>query len=127
MTDHLADQFSAVAEAFTRKAAIYDSFGKAHPNLTRMREKVSAHIQSVVPAGSYLLELNAGTGLDAAALVQRGDRIHATDIAPGMVSEIAGKIEQYGLSDSLTVQQCSFTELDQVSAGPFDAIVSSAV
>src|SRR5574341_575045 len=98
----MADHLSAVAEAFTRKAAVYDSFGEAHPNLTRMREKVYAHIQSIVRGGSYLLELNAGTGLDAAALVQSGYRIHATDIAPGMVSEIAAKIERYNLSHSLT-------------------------
>jgi ubiquinone/menaquinone biosynthesis C-methylase UbiE len=122
---HLADQFSAVAEAFSRKAAVYDSFGEAHPNLDRMRQRVYAHIESIVPPGSYLLELNAGTGLDAAALVRRGYRIHATDIAPGMVSEIAAKIDRWNLAESLTVQQCSFAELDQVAAGPFDAVYSN--
>lgn len=121
MTDHLA----AVAEAFSRKATVYDAFGEGHPNLSRMREKVYAHSQSVVSAGSYLLELNAGTGLDAAALAQRGYRIHATDLAPGMVAQIEAKIERLKLADRLSAQQCSFTALDQVECGPFDAVISN--
>jgi ubiquinone/menaquinone biosynthesis C-methylase UbiE len=121
----MRDPIGAVAEAFSRKATIYDAFGKAHPNLMRMREKVYARIESLVPVGSYLLELNAGTGLDAAAMVGRGYRVHATDIAPGMLAQIQHKIARCNLGDWLTAQQCSFTELDQISAGPFDAVYSN--
>ena len=78
--------FEDVAEAFSRKAAVYDAFGEDHENLTRMRRKVRDHISALLPVGSYLLELNAGTGLDATAMVQRGYRVHATDISPGMVA-----------------------------------------
>jgi ubiquinone/menaquinone biosynthesis C-methylase UbiE len=119
------DPARAVAEAFSRKATIYDAFGEAHPNLTRMREKVYGHIESLVPVGSYLLELNAGTGLDAAAMVGRGYHVHATDIAPGMLAQIQHKILRGNLVDRLTAQQCSFTNLDQISMGPFDAVYSN--
>jgi len=78
------------------------------------------------------LELNAGTGLDAVALVERGYRVHATDIAPGMVAqmelkraEMVRKKEILGLDGRFTTQLCSFTELDKVAAGPFDAVFSN--
>jgi ubiquinone/menaquinone biosynthesis C-methylase UbiE len=121
----MSEPISAVAEAFSRKATVYDSFGEAHPNLTRMREKVYARIAALVPPGSHLLELNAGTGLDAAALVARGYRVHATDIAPGMLAQIQHKIARGNLAGWLTTQQCSFTDLDQIKSGPFDAVVSN--
>lgn len=123
MIDH--NHFQNVADAFSHKALIYDAFGKGHENLTRMRRKVYDHIGSLVASGGYLLELNAGTGLDAVEIVRRGYRVHTTDIAPGMIGKIEQKIEQHGLHGRLTAQRCSFTELDQVSIGPFDAIYSN--
>lgn len=118
-------QLSQVAAAFSRKAGAYDAFGQDHVNLQRMREKVYAQMARWTPAGSHILELNAGTGLDAAALVERGYRVHATDIAPGMVAAIERKRETSGLDGRFTTQLCSFTELDKVDAGPFDAIFSN--
>jgi ubiquinone/menaquinone biosynthesis C-methylase UbiE len=118
-------QLSQVAAAFSRKASVYDAFGADHANLSRMRGKVYEQISRWTPADSHILELNAGTGLDAMALIQRGYRVHATDIAPGMVAEMRRKREELGLKDSFTVQQCSFTELDRVEGGPFDAIFSN--
>lgn len=114
-----------VAQAFSRKAAVYDAFGQDHPNLERMRRKVYDHVSAVMPAASRLLEINAGTGLDAVELVRRGFRVHATDLSPGMVSEIAAKIERYELGDRLSAEQASFTDLGGI-AGPFDGIVSNS-
>ncbi|MFQ5400752.1 MAG: class I SAM-dependent methyltransferase [Anaerolineae bacterium] len=122
MTNH----FHNVSAAFSRKAQVYDAFGEGHENLTRMRCKVYDHISRLAPQGSSLLELNAGTGLDAVEMAQRGYRIHATDISPGMVAEIEHKIERYDLHGRLTLQRCSFTDLNQVTAGPFDAIYSNS-
>ncbi|MBK8902031.1 MAG: methyltransferase domain-containing protein [Anaerolineaceae bacterium] len=118
-------QLSQVAAAFSRKAGVYDAFGQDHTNLTRMRQKVYAQVARWTPPGSHILELNAGTGLDAVALVERGYRVHATDIAPGMVAEMARKKEMLGLDGRFTPQLCSFTELDKVEGGPFDAIFSN--
>ncbi|RMG89575.1 MAG: class I SAM-dependent methyltransferase [Chloroflexi bacterium] len=120
----VGDHFERVATAFSQKALVYDEFGRDHENLTRMREKVYAHICRLVPPGGHLLELNAGTGLDAVALVQRGYRVHATDLSPGMVAQIRNKIVRYDLGDRLTVQQCSFTALDEVN-GRFHAVYSN--
>ncbi|HID52890.1 MAG TPA: class I SAM-dependent methyltransferase [Anaerolineae bacterium] len=113
------------AEAFSRKAAVYDAFGEGHENLTRMRQRVYDHICAVMPPGGYLLELNAGTGLDAVNLAARGFRIHATDIAPGMVAEIERKIGRGEGNGRITSQLCSFTKLEKVTGGPFDGIYSN--
>ena len=118
-------QFERVAEAFGRKSTVYDAFGRDHIHLTRMRNKVYGHIQAVRPAGGKLLELNAGTGLDALQLVRRGYQIHATDLSPGMITQIETKVAQHNLQNRLTVQQLSFTDLSQVADGPFDGVYSN--
>jgi ubiquinone/menaquinone biosynthesis C-methylase UbiE len=120
------DHYARVAEAFSRKATIYDAFGENHENLSRMRAKFYRHVQSVMPSGGYLLEINAGTGQDAAELATRGFRVHATDFAPGMLVQIEDKIARLGLDERLTVQACSFTELDKVTVGPFDGLYSNS-
>ncbi|RME85935.1 MAG: methyltransferase domain-containing protein, partial [Caldilineae bacterium] len=81
-----------IAEAFSRTAEKYDSFAEDHPHLTRLRQKVYAHMMRHLPAESHILELNAGTGTDAVALAQRGYRVHATDIAPGMLARAEEKV-----------------------------------
>jgi len=121
----MTDTFSTIAEAFSRTAAKYDAFAQDHPHLTRLREKVYAHVSRHVPTGSCLLELNAGTGIDAVALAQRGYHVHATDIAPGMLARIREKVAQLGLSERVNVQECSFTNLDQIEGTPFDAVFSN--
>ena len=117
-------QFPAIAEAFSRTAEKYDSFAGDHPHLTRMRNKVYNHLNKLLPRGSRILELNAGTGTDAVALAQRGYHVHATDLASGMLGRARDKVEQLGLGEQITIQQCSFTELDQIQGAPFDAVFS---
>lgn len=121
----MSDTFSTVAEAFSRTAAKYDAFAEDHPHLTRLRNKVYAHISRHVPSSSRILELNAGTGIDAVALAQRGYHVHATDISPGMLARVREKVAQLGLSERVSVQECSFTNLDQIEGTSFDAVFSN--
>jgi ubiquinone/menaquinone biosynthesis C-methylase UbiE len=120
----MKDSFPTIAEAFSRTAAKYDAFAEDHPHLTRLREKVYAHVSRHVPTGSRILELNAGTGIDAVALAQRGYHVHATDISPGMLARAREKVEQSGLEEQVSVQECSFTDLDHIEGAPFDAVFS---
>lgn len=115
---------AVIADAFSRTAEAYDAFAEDHPHLTRMREKVYAHVQRVVPAGSRILELNAGTGTDAVELARRGYSVHATDIAPGMLERLRDKAGRPDVAGRVTVQACSFLELDRVAGGPYDAVFS---
>jgi len=125
-TTHPEQHYAAVAEAFSRKALVYDAFGENHENLSRMRRKFYEHIQAVMPPAGHLLEINAGTGQDAVELVGYGFRVHATDFAPGMIAQIEEKVARLNLEERLTVQSCSFTELENVAGGPFDGIYSNS-
>src|ERR1051326_613698 len=117
--------FSTIAEAFSRTAEKYDAFAEDHPNQSRMRSKVYAHIERFIPKGSRILELNCGTGTDAVELAQRGYQIHATDIAPGMLERLHDKVSKSNLGEQITSQQCSFTNLDRIQRTPFDAVFSN--
>jgi len=121
MNNHL----DRVAQAFSHKALVYDAFGEDHINLARMRRQVYDHVLRYLQPGDRLLELNAGTGADAVFFVGQGFRVHATDISPGMIASIQDKIAHYGLHERLTVQRCSFTELEQVTCGPFQHVYSN--
>ncbi len=119
------DHFERVAEGFSRKAAEYDTFGADHINLARMRRKVYAHALRFLQPADRILELNAGTGIDAAFFAMQGYTVHAIDIAPGMLDHLAAKIEQQQWHDRVTYQTLSFTALDQVRGGPFHYIFSN--
>lgn len=119
------DHYERVAQAFSSKARVYDDFGRDHPNLERMRRQVYGHVLRFTPPGARILEINAGTGADAVFFARQGFSVHATDLSPGMVATIQGKIERYGLEDRLSVQQCSFISLLEIEGRPFDAIFSN--
>ena len=123
---HSQAHYDSVAEAFSRKSAVYDAFGENHANMARMRRKFYDHIVAVMPPGGRLLEINAGTGQDAVALVERGFAVHATDFAPGMVAAIREKIAHHDLGQRLTVEALSFTELDHVTGAPYDGLYSNS-
>lgn len=114
-----------IAEAFSRTAEKYDAFAEDHPNQTRMRNKVYSHIERFVPRGARILELNCGTGTDAVELARRGYSVHATDISPGMLERLRDKVKRFDLGGKITVQQCSFTELNKIQSAPFDAVFSN--
>ena len=120
----VADQAQTIAEAFSRTAEKYDSFAADHPHLTRMRNKVYAHVMRHVPRGARILELNAGTGTDAVQLAQHGYVVHATDIAPGMLNRLQEKLHQLGLQGHVTMEARSFLSLENVQGAPFDAVFS---
>jgi len=121
----MTDTQSTIAEAFSRTAGKYDAFAEDHPHLTRMRRKVYSHLKRFLEPGARILELNAGSGVDAIYLAQKGYYLHSTDIAPGMLARFREKVDGLGLKDHITLQECSFTDLDQVNGGPFDAVFSN--
>ncbi len=118
-------QAEIIAEAFSRTAPKYDAFAIDHPHLSRLRRKVYEHLARRLPAGKRILELNAGTGIDAVELANRGYFVHATDIAPGMLSLLETKLITPELTRKISFQQCSFVDLEKVDAGPFDMVFSN--
>jgi ubiquinone/menaquinone biosynthesis C-methylase UbiE len=121
----MSDPFSTIAEAFSRTGEKYDAFSLDHPHLDRMRGKVYTHLERFLPKGARILELNAGTGIDAAALARRGFSVHATDIAPGMLERAREKARRLAPQGLVTIQEASFTDLAEIRGGPYDAVFSN--
>lgn len=114
-----------VAEAFSRQASGYDDYDEKNVILQWMRRRVRAHASRFVRPGDRILELNAGTGIDAVYFAHQGCRVHATDVSDGMIEQIRKKIEKENLQDWLTVQQCSYAELHNVKERDFDFVFSN--
>jgi SAM-dependent methyltransferase len=119
---------SEVGLGFSAKAVEYDARAADRPVDAWARGQVRAAIHRHLAPGGSILELNAGTGLDAAALAAAGYRVHATDIAPGML-ERAGRRAGAGAGDgagaSFTVERRSFLDLHDVPGAPFDLVLSN--
>lgn len=116
---------NAVDIGFSRKAEVYDAYCESHPVIRWARGKVRQEVIRHLEIGDSILELNAGTGADAAYFVQQGYRVHATDLASGMLTAIKSKIIISNATDRFTAQQLSFTELDQVRGAPYDLVFSN--
>lgn len=115
----------AVNKGFSAEAQVYDVDGESNPIIRWARSLVRKSVMRFLPAGSSILEINAGTGVDAAWLVDHGYRVHATDIADGMMAAIRAKIQASSAPDRFTAQKLSFTELEKVDNTAFDGVVSN--
>ena len=120
-----ATDFEAVESAFSKQAERYDEIDRANPILTAWRKQVYAHVGRFLTPHRSILELNAGTGIDAVHFAGVGHTVHATDIAPGMIEKINQKIKQHKLQDRLTSQLCSFENLQDLHEKKFDYVFSN--
>ncbi|MDB5257431.1 MAG: SAM-dependent methyltransferase [Chitinophagaceae bacterium] len=117
--------FKSINQAFSNQSENYDQEDLANPVIHWMRSFVYKHMHPYLTSESHILELNAGTGIDALYFASQGHRVHATDLSDGMVKQIQQKIQQHQLSDVLSCQQCSYTDLQDIQSGPFDHVFSN--
>jgi ubiquinone/menaquinone biosynthesis C-methylase UbiE len=117
--------FNSINKAFTKQSLNYDRDDETNAILQWMRKIVRSHVFRYLKAGDKMLELNAGTGLDALYFSQKGYRVHSTDLSDGMVKEIEEKIKRFELSDKLSCQQCSYTELHQLKNVRYEYVFSN--
>jgi ubiquinone/menaquinone biosynthesis C-methylase UbiE len=114
------------AKAFSKQALIFDEYDAGNTIVQYKRQRVRDHVVRYLPPHSSVLELNAGTGLDAIYFSGEGHRVHATDIAEGMQAKLREKVKSLGLTDRITTELCSFTELETLQRkGPYDLIFSN--
>jgi SAM-dependent methyltransferase len=109
--------------AFTTQAAHFDVDDKANPVIVDLRRQVYEHLARYMKPRSRILELNAGTGIDATYLVSLGHTIVATDLSDGMVNELSRKAAAH--NGQMSVRQLSYDKLDEINDGPFDYIFSN--
>ncbi len=77
------------AAAFDGVAATYDGPQGNNDLIQRMRDITWRRMSQIFPAGSRLLDLGCGTGIDALHLATGGYRVHATDWSAAMVERAA--------------------------------------
>ncbi len=114
------------AMAFGKQSAIFDQIYAEDPIIQYKRKRVRAHVMQYLAPNSTMLELNAGTGEDAIYFAEKGAKIHTTDLSQGMLTVLRNKVQARGLENSISSEQCSFTDLENLQIKqPFDYIFSN--
>lgn len=117
------DQLNRVNKAFSRQSAGFDSEERINPVHQWMRARVRNHVSAMLKPGSRILELNAGTGLDAAYFAGQGHFVHATDISDGMIAQLNQKIA--GGVKNILAEKKSYADLSGLPEYSFDCIFSN--
>ncbi len=117
--------FISVNKAFSKQSLNYDREDADNDILRWMRKLVRNHVSEYLKKGDKILELNAGTGLDALYFVRQGYQVHATDLSDGMVKAIEEKIERHQLAARFSCEQCSYTELNKIKNRRFEYVFSN--
>ena len=115
---------SAINRAFTAQSNHYDADDFHNPILQAWRRQIYKHVDAYLRPASNLLELNAGTGIDALHFAHAGHNVLATDISDGMILQLRNKVEKEG-PVSLRVKQLSFTNLSMLKGELFDYVFSN--
>jgi ubiquinone/menaquinone biosynthesis C-methylase UbiE len=122
---HTTNEQSA-ASAFSKQSHVFDDIYTSNTIIQYKRARVREHVNRFLAPGSHILELNAGTGEDSVYFGQAGHRVHATDIADGMLEALRAKVKAHQLEKQVSTEQCSFTALHSLQQkGPYDLIFSN--
>ena len=112
----------SVAEAFERLAPRYDELWTESPAGRMQREAVWREILPLFQPGERVLDLGCGTGAYAAYLAGAGLRVHAIDIAPGMV----GIARQRENAHRITAEVLAIEELGRlIPSAKFDGALAN--
>jgi ubiquinone/menaquinone biosynthesis C-methylase UbiE len=124
IADHI-NELNA-ADAFTGQSVLFDKLYSTNTIINYKRGRVRNHILKYLAPGSSILELNSGTGEDALFFANQGHKVHATDISPGMQQQLKLKVQKHHLSERVSNELCSYTNLDELqNKGPYDLIFSN--
>lgn len=107
-----------VRHAFDAVADIFDETFE-NERTRRVRSRIYNIIETILPPGSKILDINCGTGIDARALLERGYDVTGTDISPGMVSVAQRNVPQGKF------YACSFEALRTLSIEHVDLVLSN--
>jgi ubiquinone/menaquinone biosynthesis C-methylase UbiE len=114
------------AQAFSAQSAIFDDIYADNTIVSYKRDRVRTHVLQYLKPNATILELNSGTGEDATFFAALGHKVHATDIAEGMQQKLREKVANHGLSNLISTELCSFTQLNELkNKGPFDQLFSN--
>jgi ubiquinone/menaquinone biosynthesis C-methylase UbiE len=113
------------SKAFSAQAVHFDEDEKLNRILKWMRKQIYQHEEELLLPHSKILELNAGTGIDAIHFAGLGHSVFAIDNAPGMIQQMQKKIYDNHLEDRVYCTLCSFTELQKLPTVQFEHVFSN--
>jgi len=119
-------KFESVSRAFSKQSDHFDAEDIANPVLADLRRQVYEHVARYIGPNSHILELNAGTGIDAEHFVSEGHTVLATDLAGGMIEQIRQRIGKPSLEGRLSAEQLSFDELYKLEGQKFNYVFSNS-
>lgn len=124
LTNHINEL--KAAEAFTKQSRVFDQLYNDDLIIQYKRQRVREHILKYVQPACTMLELNCGSGEDAIYFAKKGFTVHATDVSTGMLEVLKQKIDSNGYSDKVSLEECSFTELEYLQVRQsFDYVYSN--
>jgi SAM-dependent methyltransferase len=120
----IKQNYEAVNSAFSKQALHFDEDERNNPLLSRMRGQVYRHVEQFLHVPSNILELNAGTGIDAIHFIAQGHSVCAVEIADGMIAKLSEKRKL--AEDRLTIHQLNFEKLEALKTDrKFDFVFSN--
>jgi 2-polyprenyl-3-methyl-5-hydroxy-6-metoxy-1,4-benzoquinol methylase len=119
-----ANPLADTQQAFDSVAADYDGPSGNNALIQKLRAQTMAAVTRHAAAGSRLVDLGCGTGLDAEYLARRGYHVTATDWSPEMVRRTQQRAAAAGLGDRLEVRHLGIQEIGELPAGAYDAAFS---
>jgi ubiquinone/menaquinone biosynthesis C-methylase UbiE len=102
----------------------YEALSKENYSDIYRRNIIRKYIESFLNPKDTILEINAGSGIDAVYFAEKGHAVLATDIADNAEIHVDNKIKEQGLSN-LEFQKCSFTDLKSIGNRKFNHIFSN--
>ena len=118
-------QLDYINSAFSKKAKVYDSYGKSNFIIKHSRKIVrDTVLRNIAPHGN-ILELNGGTGSDALHFVKKGYKVHLIDVSKGMIEKSKSKITSEEIEHKLTIERKSFEQLQDLPKNNYDYIFSN--
>ncbi|MEQ8362512.1 MAG: class I SAM-dependent methyltransferase [Cyclobacteriaceae bacterium] len=120
----IVDEQTPAAKAFSKQAIHFDVDDLSNPILTAWRKQIYNHVDHFLKPSSRILELNAGTGIDAARFAKSGHIVHATELSTGMIKVIERKMSRDNLKN-LSFEQRSYENIGQIDQSNFDFVFSN--
>lgn len=102
----------------------YETLSKKNDCDIYRRNLIRKHVESFLNPQDTILEINAGSGIDAVYFAKKGHPVLATDIADNSEVYINIKIKTEGLKN-LEFQKLSFTNLKHIENRKFNHIFSN--